>query len=163
MHLTWRRHFLESDAYLERRRYRCVAPVVLLPIGCPVLWSCVGHAPNRPASIVGDEQRAVLHYCQGSGASPHLGPMLTRDPETGHEVFVTSLRPTILEAHPNDLVAGWLRTVPGTLERYKCIPTAFCRELFSVVEHQIQNRRMRLVSNLIPPPVTRRRVCDKKL
>ena len=70
--------------------------------------------------------------------------MLTRDPEARHEIFVASLRPTILESHPNNLVARRLRTVPGTLKRYECIPAIFCRELLAVVEHQVQNRRVRL-------------------
>src|SRR6516165_12103785 len=70
--------------------------------------------------------------------------MLTGDPKTRHEIFVASFRPTILESYPNNLVARRLRTVPRALKRYECIPTIFCRELFAVVEHQIQNRRVRL-------------------
>ena len=54
--------------------------------------------------------------------------MLTRDPEARHEVFVASVRPAILESHPNNFVARRLRTVPGALERYECVPTIFCRE-----------------------------------
>jgi hypothetical protein len=114
------------------------------PIGCPVLWSCIGDAPNRPTSVIGDQQRPVLHHCQGGRSSPDLRPMLTRDPEASHEIFVASLRPPILEAHPNNFVAGRLRTVPGTLKRHECIPAIFCWELFALVEYHIQNRRMRL-------------------
>ena len=70
--------------------------------------------------------------------------MLTRDPEAGHEIFVASLRPTIFESHANHLVACRLRTVPRILKRYECIAAIFCRELLAVVEHQVQNRRVRL-------------------
>src|SRR5215472_17605275 len=110
----------------------------------PLLRSCVGHAPNRPTSVVGNQQRSVFHYCQRSGASPHLGTMLTRNPEARHEIFVASLRPAILESYPHNLVARRRRTVPGALKRYECIAAIFCRELFAVVEHHVQNRRVRL-------------------
>src|SRR5215831_4091483 len=110
----------------------------------PLLRSCIGNTPNRPTSVVGDQQRPVFHYCQRSGASPHLGTSLTRHPETRHEIFVVAVRPTILEAHPNNLVARRLRTVPGTLKRYECIPAIFCWELRAVVKYQVQNRRVRL-------------------
>src|SRR6516225_9764373 len=106
----------------------------------PLLRSCIGHAPNRSASVIGNQQRSVFHYCQRSGASPHLGTMLTRHPEARHEIFVTSLRLTVLESHSNNLVARRRRTVPGALKRYECIPAIFCRKLFAVVERHVQNR-----------------------
>jgi len=99
----------------------------------PLLRSCVGHAPNRSTSVVGNQQRPVFHYCQRSGASPHLGTMLTRHPEARHEIFVASLRPTFLESHSNNLVARRLRAVPGALKRYECIPAIFCRESFGLL------------------------------
>src|SRR6516225_7538583 len=102
----------------------------------PLLRSCVGHAPNRSTSVVGNQQRPVFHYCQRSGASPHLGTMLTRYPETRREIFVASLRPTVLESHSNNLVARRLRAVPGALKRYECIPAILCRELAAVVENE---------------------------
>jgi hypothetical protein len=70
--------------------------------------------------------------------------MLTRDPEAGPEIFVASLRFTILESYPNNFVAGRLRTIPRALERYECIATIFCWELFPFVEHKVQNRGVRL-------------------
>jgi hypothetical protein len=73
---------LESPLRGPRRRFL---------IRRPLLRSCVGHAPNRPTSVIGNQQRPVFHYCQRSGASPHLGTMLTRHPEARHEIFVPSL------------------------------------------------------------------------
>src|SRR6516225_8708074 len=110
----------------------------------PYLLSRIRHAPNRATGVVRDQQRPVLHYCQGSGASPHLGPMLTRDPEARHEIFVASVWSAIFESHSNNFVARRLRTIPRTLKRYECIPTVFCRKLFAVVEHHVQDRRVRL-------------------
>ena len=110
----------------------------------PYLLSRIRHAPNRATGVVRDQQRPVLHYCQGSGASSRLGPMLTRDPEARHEIFVTSVRSAVFESHSNNFVARRLRTIPRTLKRYECIPTVFCRKLFAVVEHHVQNRRVRL-------------------
>src|SRR5207244_13357186 len=70
--------------------------------------------------------------------------MLTGDPEAGHEIFVASVRSAILESHADDLVARRFRAVPRTFERYECIPTIFGWELLAVVEHHVQNGRVRL-------------------
>src|SRR5439155_5680190 len=70
--------------------------------------------------------------------------MLTGDPEAGHEIFVASVRSAILESHADDLVARRFRAVPRTFERYECIPTIFGWELLAVIEHHIQNGRVRL-------------------
>src|SRR5262249_56111134 len=77
--------------------------------------SGVGHAPNRPTSVVGNQQRPVFHYCQRSGASPHLGTMLTRHPEAGHEILVASVRSAVFEPYPNNFIARRLTTSPLTL------------------------------------------------
>src|SRR5215475_15883004 len=110
----------------------------------PLLRSCVGHAPNRPTSVVGNQQRPVFHYCQRSGASPHLGTMLTRHPEAGHEILVASVRSAVFEPYPNNFIARRLRAVPGALKRHECIPAILCRELAAVVEYHVQDRRVRL-------------------
>jgi hypothetical protein len=80
--------------------------------------------------------RAVDH---ARPSFPGLRPMLTQDPEARHAIFTASLRPAILESHPNNFVARWLRTVPGTLKRYECVPAIFCRELFAIIKYQVQN------------------------
>src|SRR5262249_16939586 len=100
-----------------------------------VLWSRIGHAPNRPSSVVSDQQGAILHDCQGSRASPHFRAMLTRDPEAGHEILVASVRSAVFEPYPDNFIARRLRTIPRPLQRYECIPAILCRELFAIVKH----------------------------
>src|SRR5262245_16892425 len=68
-------------------------------------------------------------------ASPHLGTMLTRHPEAGHEILVASVRSAVFEPYPNNFIARRLRAVPGALKRYECIPAILCRELFAIVKH----------------------------
>src|SRR5262249_61545929 len=97
--------------------------------------SGVGPAHSCTASVVGNQQRPVFHYCQRSGASPHLGTMLTRHPEAGHEILVASVRSAVFEPYPNNFITRRLRAVPGALKRYECIPAILCRELFAIVKH----------------------------
>src|SRR5262249_6837278 len=70
--------------------------------------------------------------------------MFARGPKAGHEIFVTSVWLTVLKSYSNNFVASWLRTIPGAFKGHKCITAVFCWELLTVVEHQIQDRRMRL-------------------
>src|SRR5206468_13098973 len=61
--------------------------------------------------------RAVLGDGQRRRTAKDLGAVLPRRPETGREIFVIAFRPTILEPHKRDLVAGRLGAVPRALER----------------------------------------------
>src|SRR2546421_682189 len=70
--------------------------------------------------------------------------MLTRDPKARHEIFVASIWPSVLKSYSNNFVAGRLGTIPGAFKGHECIPAVFCWELLTIVEHQVQNRRMRL-------------------
>src|ERR1700674_2974380 len=63
------------------------------------LRSRIGDAPDGTAGVVGDQQRAVLGDRQRHGASPDLGATEARQPESGHEILVKSLRAAILERH----------------------------------------------------------------
>src|SRR2546421_12973400 len=77
--------------------------------------ACVGDPPDRPAGIVGDEQRAVLGDRERRGAAPHLGAVLARSPKAGGEILVMPLGLAVLERHAHDLVPGWFRAVPRAL------------------------------------------------
>src|SRR5262245_35303375 len=124
----------QADEARDRRSW-CL-PLRRSCRGCAVRGSVFGtairHAPNGPARVIGDQQRSVLHDCQGSRTSPHLGPMLTRDPETRHKIFVTPVRPAVLEPYPHNFVAGRLRTVPGALKRHERIAAILGGKLLAV-------------------------------
>jgi hypothetical protein len=81
-------------------------------------------------------QSAEIHFHnrQCCRTSLYFGPMLARDPETRHEVFVTFVRSAVLESYPNHLVACRLRPVPRPLKRYESIPAIFRRELLPLVK-----------------------------
>src|SRR5690348_12911935 len=46
----------------------------------------IGHAPNSPSGVVGNEERAVLGHCKGCGAAPNLCAALSGSPEASYEV-----------------------------------------------------------------------------
>jgi hypothetical protein len=52
---------------------------VLGRLAC-ALNSRVGHAPNSPSGVVGNEERAVLGDRKGSGAAPNLCAPLSGSP-----------------------------------------------------------------------------------
>src|SRR5260370_17840241 len=74
----------------------------------------IGDPPDRAAGVIGDEQGAVLGDRERRGAPPDLGALLARHPKAGGEILVIHFRPTVLERHANDLVAGRYRAVPRT-------------------------------------------------
>jgi len=59
------------------------------------------------------------------------------------EILVIAFRPSVLERHPHDLVAGRDRAVPRPYERDKQAAFVFRRELVALVEDQVEQRGMR--------------------
>src|SRR5581483_8893525 len=72
----------------------------------------VGDAPDGAAAVFADEERAVLRHRDAHRPAPDR---FVRDDEAGHEVLVFAGRLAVLEANPDDLVAGALAAVPGAV------------------------------------------------
>src|SRR5262249_50700108 len=73
----------------------------------------------------------------------HTSARLSPDtPKAGGEVFVVSKWRPILERHEHHLVSGWLRSVPGALQRYEEAAFVLCRKLVALIEDQVQHRRV---------------------
>src|SRR6516225_1093569 len=104
----------------------------------------VGDAPDRPAGVVGDQQRAVLGDGECGRPAPDLGALLAGNTEAGGEILVIAFGSAVLERHPNDLVAGRDRAVPRALERHEQAALVFRRKLVALVEDQVEERGMRL-------------------
>src|SRR6516164_1486311 len=127
-----------------RRSARPLRSRLLRRYGGVLGGALVGDAPDRPAGVVGDEQRAVLGNRQRGRATPDFGALLARDPEAGREILVVAFRPAVLERHPHDLVPGRDRAVPRAFHRDKQAALVFRRELVALVEDQVEQRGMRL-------------------
>src|ERR1700757_3068668 len=96
--------------------------------------SLVGDPPNRAASVVAEEERAVLGDGERGRAAPDLGALLARSPKAGREVFVIAFGPAVLKWHAYNFVSGRFGTVPRSFHRDKEAPLKLGWELVGLIE-----------------------------
>src|SRR5215208_3028694 len=79
-------------------------------------FGLVANTPDRPARIVGDQQRPIFRHDDIDRASPYLGFLLASNPESCDEILVIACGLAICEFHTHDLVPSRLRSIPRALQ-----------------------------------------------
>src|SRR5580658_8426232 len=100
--------------------------------------------PDALPDIVGHQQAAVLGGGEPDRPAPDLRRVGTGKPESGQEILVAAQRLAVLEADPDDLVAGRQARIPGPVERDEGIAAILCGELGPFVEFESERCGMGL-------------------
>src|SRR5690349_5916196 len=103
----------------------------------------IGNPPDGVVAILAHQQRSILQLTQTNRTSPNFFARRVGHP-TGNEIVITSHWFSILESHPDNLVAGPFRAVPRSAQRDDCIPLKFFGEHLSLIKQNIDCRRVRL-------------------
>src|SRR3546814_3341856 len=98
----------------------------------------VAHPVDHAVGIVRDEQGAVAGDGEAGGAAELRRAVL--DQEATEEVLGRD-RPAILEAHPDDLVAGGRPAVPGAVKGDEGVVAVVLREPVARVEDEGEDRK----------------------
>ena len=102
----------------------------------------ISDPPDRAATILGDEQRAVIGHCDADRATPYLG---VGDHEAGHEILVFACGfAAAVEQQPHDFVSRPLVAVPGAVHGRKRTALVLGGKVVALVEDHLQGRRMGL-------------------
>src|SRR6516165_6452859 len=82
------------------------------PLNKHSLPAPIGNSPDRAVAVLADEQRAVARDRDADRPSPHRAIV---DHEAGDKILVLAGGHAIAQPHADHLVAGALRSVPGTM------------------------------------------------
>src|SRR5690349_21265403 len=97
----------------------------------PCCKQSMADAPDGPVTVLRNQQRPVAGHGDADRPAPDLGVV---DDETGDEILVFAGRHPVLQADTDDLVAGSLRAIPGTVFGREGVAAVFRGKAAAVVE-----------------------------
>ncbi len=105
----------------------------------------IGHAPDRAAAVIADEQRAVMRHRDADRAAPDASVVADEAERGNPRTRRSACRPS---SRAHDLVAGERRAIPRAVQGDEGVAFVVGGKLIRRIEGDAERRRMRLNENV---------------